>query len=68
MGEIVGNPQDNGMVLFPDLQGDIGLEIHVTSMVLFSAMLWLRFYYSERSGKKMIEDADVDAADGKSLK
>jgi hypothetical protein len=31
-------------------------------------MLWLRFYYSERSGKKMIEGADVDAADGKSLK
>ena len=36
--------------------GDVGLEIHVISMVFFSMMLWLRFYYSKRSGKKMIED------------
>jgi hypothetical protein len=44
----------------PDvLQGNLGLEIHVVSMVFFSLMLWLRFYYSERSGKKMIEDVDA---------
>jgi hypothetical protein len=29
------------------------------SMVLFGLMLWLRFYYSERSGRKMIEDVDA---------
>jgi len=28
-------------------------------MVLFGLMLWLRFYYSERNGKKMIEDEDA---------
>ncbi len=59
LGEIVGNLEDNGIIVFPALQGNIGLEIHVVSMVLFSLMLWLRFYYSERNGKKMIEDEDA---------
>jgi hypothetical protein len=59
LGEIVGNLEDNGIIVFPTLQGNIGLEIHVVSMVLFGLMLWLRFYYSERSGRKMIEDVDA---------
>jgi hypothetical protein len=59
LGEIVGNLEDNGIIVFPAIQGNIGLEIHVVSMVLFGLMLWLRFYYSERSGKKMIEDVDA---------
>ena len=59
LGEIVGNLEDNGIIVFPALQGNIGLEIHVVSMVLFGLMLWLRFYYSERSGTKMIEDVDA---------
>jgi hypothetical protein len=50
---------DNGMVGFSALQSDLGSGIHVVSMVFFSIMLWLRYYYSERSSKKMIEDIDV---------
>ena len=59
LGEIVGSLEDNGIIVFPALQGNIGLEIHVVSMVLFGLMLGLRFYYSERSGRKMIEDEDA---------
>jgi hypothetical protein len=59
LGEITGSLEDSGIVVFPVLQGDIGLEIHTVSMVFFSIMLWLRFYYSERSGKKMIEGLDA---------
>ena len=59
LGEIAGNLQDSGIIVFTALQGDIGLEIHVVSMVFFSIMLWLRFYYSERSGKRMIEGLDA---------
>jgi hypothetical protein len=59
LGEIAGNLEDNGIIVFPALQGNLGLEIHVVSMVLFVLMLWLRFYYSNRSGKKMIEDVDA---------
>ena len=55
-GEIAGILQDSGIIVLSPVQGDIGLEIHVVSMVFFSMMLWLRYYYSERSGKKMIED------------
>ncbi|MGB7955114.1 MAG: hypothetical protein WCF23_14140 [Candidatus Nitrosopolaris sp.] len=59
LGEIVGSLEDNGIIVFPALQGNLGLEIHVVSMVLFGLMLWLRFYYAKRSGKKMIEDVDA---------
>jgi hypothetical protein len=59
LGEIAGSLQDNRIIVLTALQGDIGLEIHVVSMVFFSIMLWLRFYYSERSGKKMIEGMDA---------
>ncbi len=59
LGEITGSFQDSGVVIFPALQGDIGLEIHTVSMIFFSVMLWLRFIYSEKSGKKMIEGMDT---------
>lgn len=60
LGEIVGTLENVGIIVFPALQENLGLEIHVISMVFFSSMLWLRFYYSERSGKKMIEDVDAN--------
>ena len=60
LGEIVGTLEDVKIIVFPALQENLGLEIHVISMVIFSSMLWLRFYYSERSGKKMIEDVDAN--------
>jgi hypothetical protein len=59
LGEITGIIQDSGIVVFPALQGDIGLEIHVVSMVFFSLMLWLRFFYSERSSNKILEDLNA---------
>jgi hypothetical protein len=59
LGEMVGNLEGNRIIVFPALQGNLGLEIHLVSMILFSLMLWLRFYYSERSGKKMIEDVNA---------
>src|SRR5439155_27250511 len=54
-GEIAGILQESGIIVLSIVQGDIGLEIHVVSMVFFSMMLWLRYYYSERSWKKMYE-------------
>ena len=43
--------QDSGIVVVSPLQGDIGLEINVVSLVFLSTMVWLRFYYSQRSKK-----------------
>jgi len=59
LGDMVSILHDNGIVVFSALQGNVGEEIHVGSMVFFSMMLWLRYYYSERSSKKMIEDLDA---------
>lgn len=53
LGEIAGILQNSGILNLSSLQSDIGLEIHVISMVFFSVMLWLRYYYS-RSAEKMI--------------
>ena len=49
LGGVAGSLQDNGTIVLSPLQGDIGLEIHVVSLVFFSIMIWLRFYYSQRS-------------------
>jgi len=56
VGDLVSILHDNAIVGFSTLQNDLGSGIHVVSMVFFSMMLWLRYYYSERSNKKMIED------------
>ena len=56
---MVGILHDNGIVVFSALQSEVGLGIHVVSMVFLSLMLWLRYYYSERGSKKMVEDLDA---------
>jgi hypothetical protein len=35
--------------------GEIAMYIHVLAMVTFSALLWIRFYTSEKSGKKLAD-------------
>ena len=47
--------QDSGIVVVSPLQGDIGLEINVVSVAFLSIMIWLRFYYSQRSRVSTIE-------------
>jgi hypothetical protein len=59
LGDMVSILHDSGIVVFSALQSDVGSGIHVVSMVFLSLMLWLRYYYSERSGKKIIEDLDA---------
>lgn len=59
LGEIASILRDNRMIAPSIIQGDIGLEVHVVSMFFFSIMLSLRFYYSRRSGRKIIEDVDA---------
>jgi hypothetical protein len=49
LGGVAGVLQDSGIIVLSPIQGDIALEIHVFSLVFFSIMIWLRFYYSQRS-------------------
>jgi hypothetical protein len=59
VGDMISMLHDNGIVGFFALQSDLGAGIHVVSMVFFSLMLWVRYYYSERSSKTMIEDLQL---------
>ena len=36
---------------------DLGTQIHLAAMILFAILLWARFYYSRRAGKKIIGDS-----------
>jgi bacteriorhodopsin len=54
IGEIVDLLGEEGVVeLFST--SEIGIYIHVLAMALFSAMLWIRFYLSEKSGKRIAD-------------
>jgi hypothetical protein len=55
LGEIIGILQESKTLLFAWLP-DISLQIHLLSMVFLSVMLWIRFYYSERRQKQLIDD------------
>jgi uncharacterized membrane protein len=55
LGGIAYILQDSGTIIVSPLQGDIGLEINVVSVAFLSIMIWLRFYYSQRSRKRTIE-------------
>jgi bacteriorhodopsin len=53
-GEIVDLLGEEGVVeLFST--SEIGVYVHVLAMAMFSAMLWIRFYLSERSGKRIAD-------------
>ena len=52
IGEIIENTK---IAAFSILPPDIGSQIHVGSAIFFTIMVWFRFYYADKSGKKMIE-------------
>jgi bacteriorhodopsin len=53
-GEIIDLLGEEGVVeLFST--SEIGVYVHVLAMAMFSAMLWIRFYLSERSGKRIAD-------------
>jgi bacteriorhodopsin len=53
-GEIVDLLGEEGVVeLFST--SEIGMYIHVLAMAMFSAMLWIRFYLSQKSGKRIAD-------------
>jgi hypothetical protein len=52
LGELIEN---NRIDIFSTLPPNIGSQIHVGSAIFFTIMMWFRFYYAEKRGKKMIE-------------
>ncbi|TLX91042.1 MAG: hypothetical protein E6K93_05480 [Thaumarchaeota archaeon] len=56
VGELIELLSNNGLMKLPSAFDGLGFLIHVGSMIFFSLMIWLRYYSSKRSGKKMIEE------------
>ena len=54
VGEIVRLLQEEKILTIFG-EGHLGTVLHTVAMLFFSLMLWIRFYYSRRSGKLMIE-------------
>ena len=57
LGEIIEN---NRIAIFSTLPPDIGSQIHIGSAIFFTIMVWFRFYYAEKRGKKMVESSSID--------
>jgi hypothetical protein len=53
-GEVVNSLEEGGAIQLFSTNG-ISMYIHLSAMATFSAMLWTRFYLSQRSGKKMAD-------------
>ena len=51
--------QDSKIIIVSPLQADIGLELHVVSLIFLSVMIWVRFFYSQRKRKRAIEAFDT---------
>jgi glucan phosphoethanolaminetransferase (alkaline phosphatase superfamily) len=65
LGAIIEN---NRIAIFSTLSPNIGSQIHVVSAIFFTIMMWFRFYYAEKSGKKMIEsDKDNSKSDSSNI-
>lgn len=59
LGEIIGVLQEYRIIIlspFFNQLPDISLQIHLSSMIFLSVMLWIRFYYLERGQKKVIDE------------
>lgn len=60
-GDLLSVLNNDGIVLLPFLQY-IGQVVHVISLLFFSVMLWLRYYYSERNNMRIVESTNASPA------
>jgi bacteriorhodopsin len=53
-GEIIDLLGEEGVIqLFST--SEIGMYVHVLAMAMFSGMIWIRFYLSEKTGKRIAD-------------
>jgi len=61
VAEIINLAEDQGLIQLPSSLEELGYYIHLGSMISFCLMLWLRFYYSKKSGTRMVEEIPEDS-------
>jgi hypothetical protein len=59
LGDLVDILHNNWFFIFSSIS-DIGLRIHLISMIFFTVMLLFRFYYSQKYGQKIIDYLEED--------
>jgi hypothetical protein len=59
LGDLVDVLRNNQIVTFSAVQ-DIGLRIHLISMIFFTTMLLFRFYHSKKYGRRIIDDLEEE--------
>jgi hypothetical protein len=59
VGEFVSTLHEVGLFNFPHEFHDLGMQIHLVSMILFASVIFVRFYYAYRAGHKIIESLDA---------
>ena len=57
-GEFMTTLHESGLLYFPPELHGLGMQIHFISMIVFASIIFVRFYYSYRSGHKIIENLD----------
>jgi hypothetical protein len=55
-GEVANVLIQTGTVAFPAFLQEIGLELHVASMVFFAVFIYARYLYAYRRGKEILDD------------
>jgi DMSO/TMAO reductase YedYZ heme-binding membrane subunit len=58
IGEIANTLQENGWLFLSQNLENLGLQIHVISMIFFSIMIWLRFSYFQKSQHRLVDNFD----------
>jgi hypothetical protein len=58
IGEIANTLQENGSLFISQNLRNLGLQIHVVSMIFFSILLWLRFSYFRNSQHRLVDNFD----------
>jgi hypothetical protein len=59
LGDLVDVLRNNQIFTFSAAH-DIGLRIHLISMIFFTTMLLFRFYHSKRYGRRIIDDLEEE--------
>lgn len=57
-GEFMTTLHEWGSFDFPYELHDLGMQIHLVSMILFASIIFVRFYYSYRAGYNIIDSLD----------
>ena len=58
IGEIANTLQENRWLFASQNLQNLGLQIHVISMIFFSIMIWLRFSYFQKTQHRLVDNPD----------